>query len=348
MLARQRAVLWLLLSYVPAALLVAVAVGVCAVLGELHLLIVLGVAYVVGDLYLGAASRHEKLRFRGSPVTKTSQPELRAFIDDVMRRAGVRRLDGVWIDAGANAGALSGRRDWLGRRRLGLTIGLLTVAHLDYDELKVVLAHEAGHLRDRNRLRAHLVRRRRKASRANWWTRVAPLGAYSRWFVAQTRGFAIDAERHADATAITLCGQDAVSHALHRVAEIDALHAAVLELFLQPGYLRGIAPPRLWPAYEAIWQSPGLISEAVSRRLAAQDQDADTHPGLAERSRGRQFAIDQTLRGNVALAGFDHLDERATFRLTRAEAKLALRTVAWSDFDNTDPEPQPRAPAPAE
>jgi Zn-dependent protease with chaperone function len=346
MIPRRSAGVWLVLSYLPTAVLAGLVAGVCAVFGELYWLVALLATYLVGDAYLRAGSRHHKLRYRGSPVTETTQPELRALIDDVMHRAGVRRLDGAWIEAGANAGALSGRRDWLERRRMGLTIGLLTVAHLDRADLQAVLAHEAGHLLDRKWIRARLVHRRQRAARVSWWTRVPPVAAYSRWFIRCTKAFALDAERDADATAVKMFGLEAAISALQRVAAIEAVHAVVADLFLRPGYLRGAAPPTLWEAYATIWQSHALVIDAVTQRLAAEDQADDTHPGLAERTHGQPFALAPTLRGNVAIVGFELLDERATFRLTRTEAKVALHTVGWSDFLDDEGEPQAAAPVP--
>jgi hypothetical protein len=108
--------------------------------------------------------------------------------------------------------------------------------------------------------------------------------------------------------------------------------------------LRGVAPPTLWEAYESIWRSSALVVDAVTRRLAAEDRADDTHPGLAERTHGRPFVLAPTLRGNVAISGFERLDERATFRLTRTEAKVAVHTVSWSDFLDNDAEPQPAPP----
>ena len=114
------------------------------------------------------------------------------------------------------AGALTGHRDWLGRRHLGLTIGLLTAAHLDTAELKAVLAHEAGHLTDTSRLRLRLCARRRHAStklkrrgsRLLWW--------YWNWFLKVTRQPALESERHADQVAVSMYGAQLAARAHHR------------------------------------------------------------------------------------------------------------------------------------
>lgn len=340
---RRSAAAYLLLSYVPAAVAAALLAVGCWLVGALHGLITLVVLFLIGDAYIRLATRHQKIRFRGVLVTHRSQPELLALIDDVMRTAGVRRLDGVWIQAGGNAGALVGRRDWLWRRHVGLTIGLLTLAHLDEQDLRCVLAHEAGHLTDTHRLRARVCHRRFKGRRAVGRRRSRVTAPYWRCFLGRTRTLAIDSERDADLVAVNLFGVDATVAALQRVAEVSAMHAIATNEFLRPGYRRGLAPPTLWEAYEMVWHSGAdLIANQIGHDLNAPDEAADTHPGLAERTQGRAYQVALHLRGNVELANFTNIDQRTTFLLTRSQSPNALETRSWSEFlpnDNESHEP---------
>lgn len=336
---RRSAAGHLALSYVPAGAASALLAAACASIGALDWLITLVALFLIGHGYFRLVTRHQKIRHRGVLVTSRTQPELLELIDDVMRTAGIRRLDGVWIQAGGNAGALVGRRDWLWRRHVGLTVGLLTLAHLDQQDLRAVLAHEAGHLTDKDRLRARVCRRRAKARRALGRRRSRATAPYWRWFLGLTRPLAIDRERDADLVAVNLLGVDATVAALHRVAEVDAVHAIAVNTFLRPGYGRGVAPPILWTAYEMVWQSgTDLIASGVANDLLAPDKATDTHPGLGERTHGRTYQLSLALRGNVTLADFGNLDRRTTFLLTRSQSPNALKTVSWPEFLRSDEE----------
>jgi Zn-dependent protease with chaperone function len=336
---RWSATAYLVLSYVPAGVIAALLAAACALVGALHGLIAMVVLFLIGDAYIRLATRHEKIRFGGVLVSPRTQPELLALIDDVMRTAGVRRLDGVWIQAGGNAGALVGHRDWLWRRHVGLTIGLLTLAHLDQQDLRCVLAHEAGHLTDTHRLRARVSHRRSRARRALQRRRSRATAPYWRWFLGRTRTLAIDSERDADLVAVKLFGADATVAALQRVAEVSAMHAIATNEFLRPGYQHGLAPPTLWEAYEMVWHSGAdLIANQIAHDLTAPDEAADTHPGLAERTHGSAYHVAPNLRGNVPMANFANIDQRTTFRLTRSQSPHALETRSWSEFLPTEDE----------
>ncbi len=321
----------LLLSYLPAALVVAVVVAVCAATDLLRWPFVLAVTAAAGHVYLSVVTRHHKLHHRGILVTQKTQPALMSLVEEVMRRAGVGRLDGVWIQAGGNASALVGRRDWLWRRHVGVVIGLLTVVHLSGAEMEAVLAHEAGHLRDSNRLRMVLCHRRDKA-RSRLGRRRSRLSTpYWRWLLGVTREYGLDSERSADAFAVGLCGPDAVATALQRTREVAVIHEMALSRFVRPWYQRGLAPPSLMEAYETIWKADiTLIADRVEQSLNAPVKPEDTHPGLSERTQGRRFEFSTHLRGDVSLLDVHQLDRRSTHFLTRRESKFAVKTVPWS------------------
>jgi Zn-dependent protease with chaperone function len=245
-------------------------------------------------------------------ATRKNQPELAAVVNEVMERAGIRGLDGVWLVPGATAGALIGHRDWLGRRHLGLTFGLLAAVHLDITELKVVLAHEAGHLTDANRLRLRLCARRRHAStklerrgsRLLWW--------YWNWFLAVSRELAVDAERHADRMAANMYGAELTARALQRIAEVSAIHDITIRRIVRPLWDRQITPITLFEAYEAVWkQAPEDVVAAIDVRMNTGDSPGDTHPGLAERCGEQHFPLAPSLRGDLVLAGLPDLDRGA-------------------------------------
>jgi Zn-dependent protease with chaperone function len=330
---RRSCLAGIILSYLPALAVAGLLAAIAAWAGALATALWLAVATVVGYAYLYAGTRHQRLSYQGGvQAAKKNQPGLAAVVDEVMAKAGIRRLDGVWLVPGSNAGALTGHRDWLGRRHLGLTIGLLTAAHLDAAELKAVLAHEAGHLTDTNRLRLRLCARRRYAStklerrgsRLLWW--------YWNWFLKVTRESALDSERHADRVAVNMYGAALTTRAYHRVAEASALHCVAMARIVEPLRDRQITPATLFEAYEAVWtQSPEDVRLALEALINAPDSPSDTHPGLAERCGGQRYPLDPSLRGDLSLARLADLDRRCSATLARQQLRR-MTTMSWPEI----------------
>lgn len=329
---RRSCLAGIILSYLPALVVAGLIATAAAWAGALATVLWLAVATVVGYAYLSAGTRHQRLRYQGGVrAARQNQPELAAVVDEVMAQAGIRRLDGIWLVPGASAGALIGHRDWLGRRHLGLTIGLLTAAHLDIAELKAVLAHEAGHLTDTSRLRLRLCARRRHASARLKRRGSRPLWWYWNWFLKMTRQPALESERHADRVAASMYGEQVAARALHRVAEATALHEITIGQIVQPLWDNQITPATLFEAYEAIWtQSPGDVSAAVEARMNAPDAPGDTHPGLAERCGGHRYPL-PGLRGDLPLARLADLDRRCSAALAREQLRL-MTAMSWPEI----------------
>jgi Zn-dependent protease with chaperone function len=330
---RRSCLAGVVLSYLPL-LACAAVIGVLAAFGgALRTVLWLAVATVIGYAYIVARTRHQRLQYRGVEVTAQEQPELMAVVDDVMQRAGIRRLDGVWMMPGANAHAIIGRRDWLGRRHVGIALGLLMTAHLSAEEVTAVLAHEAGHLTDPRRVRLLLGHRRRYAAeklerrtaRPSWW--------YWRWFLNATREQGLEIERHADGVAVQMCGAEPAARAQYRVCEASVVHAIAMRQFVLPWWERRIAPATLFEPYRAVWRRmPELVQAGVEDQLSAPDEPGDTHPGLAERCGGRQFPLAPELRGGLALAGLDELDRRCAASLRQELCRYPVTTLTWAEI----------------
>jgi Zn-dependent protease with chaperone function len=330
---RRSCLAGVVLSYLPLLACAAVIGALAAWGGELRIVVWLVVATAIGYAYMVTLSRHQRLRYRGVQVTAQDQPELMAVVDDVLRRAGIRRLDGVWLVPGANAHAIIGRRDWLGRRHVGIALGLLMTAHLNAEEVTAILAHEAGHLTDPRRVRLLLGHRRRYAAAKlerrtawpSWW--------YWRWFLNATREQGLDIERHADAVAAQMCGAEPAARAQHRACEASVVHALAMTRFVLPWWERRIAPATLFEPYRAVWaRTPELVRAGVDAQMSAPDKPGDTHPGLAERCGGRQFPLAPELRGDLALAGIDELDRRCTASLRQELCSYRVTTLTWAEI----------------
>jgi Zn-dependent protease with chaperone function len=321
----------IVLSYLPVVVCAAVIGVICALAGDLHTALWLLAAAVVGYGVIYVQSGRGGIRYTGVQVTAASQPALMALVDSVVSRTSIRRLDGVWLQAGANAFALLGRRDWLGRQHVGIAIGLLTAAHLSVEELTAILAHEAGHLTDANRLRYFLGRRRdyavtkleRRTARPLWW--------FWRWFLVVTREQGLSIERHADAVAAQLCGADVAQRAQYRFAEVSVIHGFAMAGFVVPLWGARIAPTSLFEIYQEVWAHGARVSAAVRSAMSAPDQPEDTHPGLAERCGGRHFAPRAGLSADLQLAQLAELDRRCTAQLTQRHCKFVVQPQGWSE-----------------
>ncbi|HEY7429814.1 MAG TPA: M48 family metalloprotease [Streptosporangiaceae bacterium] len=346
---RRSCLAGVILSYLPTLIVAGLVAAVAAVTGELTAALWLAVATVVGYVYLYGRTRHQRLQYQGGVrAARRNQPELVAIVDEVMARAGIRRLDGVWLVPGANAGALAGHRDWLGRRHLGLTIGLLTAAHLDTAELKAVLAHEAGHLTDTSRLRLRLCARRRQASSKLTRRGSRPLRWYWNWFLTVTRQLALDSERHADRLAVSMFGAQLAARAHYRVAEASAVHAITIGRIVRPLWDRRITPATLFEAYDAVWtQSPQAVRAAIEAHMNAPDSPGDTHPGLAGRCGGNHYRLAPGLRGDLPLAGLADLDRRCSATLAREQLHL-MTAMSWPQIKARLAQEAPPGDAPTE
>jgi Zn-dependent protease with chaperone function len=205
---------------------------------------------------------------------------------------------------GANAAALRGRRDWLGRRHVGVGIGLLLAAHLSAEELAAILAHEAGHLSDSSQLRFALGQRReyarlklgRRAARPSWW--------FWTWFLKLTREQGLDIERHADAVAAQMCGAETAARAQHRAAEASVCHSIAMARGVWPWWRRRISPATFFEVYEFVWAKlREAVADGVERSMRAPDGPRDSHPGLAQRCAGKRYPLPPALRGGLTLTG---------------------------------------------
>ncbi len=275
-------------SYLPALVCVAVICAICAWAGDLRTAIWLLAAAVIGYGFMYLTMSRSRITYTGVQVTSQSQPALIAVVDSVVSRTGIRHLDGVWLEAGANAAALIGRRDWLGRQHVGIVIGLLTAAHLSTEELTAILAHEAGHLSDSNRLRYSLGNRRRYAITKLERRTARPLWWFWKWFLTATRELGLSIERHADAVSVQMCGADIAERAQHREEEASVVHAIAMQGFVEPLWRARIAPASLFELYQKVWtQLAADVAAGVKARMSAPERPEDTHPALAERCGAR-------------------------------------------------------------
>jgi hypothetical protein len=320
--------LWLALSYIPMIVALGLlAVGAWALDGS-DLVITLLVGWVGGNVYMALNRRSGRLRFIGVCVTEQAEPELWQLVHETVELPARTRIDGLWLTSGANAGALVGHRDWLLRRHVGLVVGYFLVIWLDRESLRVVLAHEAGHLADRNVLRLRLARRRsriRPRLTSRWHL---PVRWYWRWWMAVTRESAIDAERHADRVSAELTGQTEVERVLGEVMVAHAINQNASES-LEQLWNQGVAPKRIVPFYRVVLRR--LDSAAISRLARAiteeTDQIDDSHPGAVERGATLPASVPKDLPTRGILRHPDYYDVATTALHTRLRSRHVLNSA---------------------
>ncbi len=165
----------------------------------------------------------------GIHLSRDAADALHYRIDEVARRLGVPRVDGVWITDEMNAAVLQRPRlGCFGRIETHLMIGLPLAHSLSRRQFLAVLAHEFGHLAVQRRglgaLGAHL--------RA-WWLRVADEAAerhpaLADWLDRRVRRYTLGMLRlarleefEADAVAARLVGRRLLGEALIEVSAKD-------------------------------------------------------------------------------------------------------------------------------
>jgi len=239
-------------------------------------------------------------------------PRLQAEIERIRQAIGAARLEGIFIDAELNAGAVYvPRMAGLAGGRPYLVLGLPLMQLLDADELAAVIAHEFGHFHGGDgRFSAWIYRVR------VGWQRVArsqavqgfasqlPLLLFLRWYVprleARSQVVARQQEFAADAMAARIAGAQAAAGSLLRLG--------LAHEWLEHGFWPDVArsgngqacPPilvyrRLGEVLAAHRIRPRRVP---ARLLLRQPGVRDTHPTLARRLRALGVAEPATLQAN--------------------------------------------------
>jgi len=95
---RRSCLVGIALSYVPTLVVVAALAALFAWGGAFGTALTLLAAAAIGYVVVLLMFRAMGLQHRGVLVTREDQPELMAVVDDVMGRAQIMRLDGVWLE----------------------------------------------------------------------------------------------------------------------------------------------------------------------------------------------------------------------------------------------------------
>lgn len=211
----------------------------------------------------------------GLELTRTDEPRLFAFLDQIADDAGAPRPHKVFATARVNAAVFYDLSllNLIRPSQKNLEIGLGLVNMLNLSEFKAVCAHEFGHFAQRSmalgrwvytaqQIAAHIVAKRdlldrflRRLSnldvRISWigwllslvvWALRAIVDTTFRLVILAQRALSREMEMQADLVAVSLTGSDALVHALHRLQIADDAWDRTLN-FVR-GELGNQRPPR--------------------------------------------------------------------------------------------------------
>ena len=330
-------------------LLVGLPVGSWVTGSEFPLL--LGIPMVISGVSVLRAlvPRRERFDPPGPELTRETQPELMAVVEDVARAVGHPMPDATYLEADANAGVTEVGRP---RRRI-LVLGLPLLELLSVDQLRAVLAHEFGHYVGGDtrvgtwvyRTRETVLRTVRALSDDNpaddgIYRRLvrAPFVGYAMLFLRITAAVSRRQEYAADAVAVRTAGRDAHVGALRRVAAGGPAFEGFWRTELVPALEAGVRPP-IGEGFR-LFLSAGLVDAQVDQILEESLEDDrhdpyDSHPTLRQRldALGASPEEDPPAGGPPASTLLrDHAElERRLLVALAGEETLELREAGWDE-----------------
>jgi Zn-dependent protease with chaperone function len=239
-------------------------------------------------------------RPQGIAVTRAQAPALFDEIDEVAAALDLPRIHEVLLTDEFNAAmSQSPRLGVLGWQRNSLLLGVPLLLALSPQEMRAVIAHEAGHLSgNHSRFNAWIYRVR------TTWYRIMEafeesegFGAglmkrffawYAPYFDAMSFALARANEYEADAVAVQLTSRQAAASAL---VGASVRGEVASEEYWQPLYRRArdepepeAAPYRGLAQFHAQHQAnPDMLRERISSEMSIATAHADTHPALQDR-----------------------------------------------------------------
>ncbi|MEQ8662572.1 MAG: M48 family metallopeptidase, partial [Gammaproteobacteria bacterium] len=237
---------------------------------------------------------------QGRVLTRREAPQLFTELDTMRKQLALPRIHRVVLTDEFNAGmAQTPRLGVLGWQRNTLILGIRLLLALGPDQVRAVVAHEAGHLSgNHGRFNGWIYR-----VRTSWYRIMNAFDAahgfsarilarffdwFAPYFDAMTFALARANEYEADAVAAEVTAAPTVASALVSSAIVDELVSAA---YWQPLFERASREPEPEPApYHGLATfhreghfDEGAVRERLDQALARKTGYDDTHPSLADR-----------------------------------------------------------------
>ncbi|MCI0586176.1 MAG: M48 family metalloprotease, partial [Planctomycetes bacterium] len=243
----------------------------------------------------------------GLPLPEKRAPELWRLVREVAQRVGTSPVDEVWLTPGTEVAVFerSPSQGLIGRRRRrALILGLAVLDHFPRNAYRAVLAHEYGHLSNRDtaggevalRVQARMLRFAQALHEAGqavtWNLGFQFLRLYQVFFRRITFGATRLQEVLADRVAVAAYGavafREGLTHVIRRDVEFSFLATKAIEravdLRTPLANLYELPPPSE--------PEERVVASKVEALLDRPTSDDDTHP-----SPGARFRLADRLRG---------------------------------------------------
>lgn len=279
---------------------------------------------------------HEELP--GVPCFRAEQPRLWALVDEICDRAGARPPDEIRFTLGGDAAAseIGGIR--AKTRRCSLVLSLAFIQALRDAELRVVVAHEMGHIiaGDTMLLRlldhAHrVVDRSLREFEARASVLRYPFRSYTKAFFAITARLSRRSEIAADAFAASLYGPEQAAQTLRKTAHLPSAFDSYWRQEVTAVLDAGLRPP-LMEGFGLFLAAPEVARTMQELPLNSDTGRFDSHPSTVERLSRFDVEYETDNGGRTALRLIERLEdvELALLCDLAAEAR-ALQPIGWPD-----------------
>jgi Zn-dependent protease with chaperone function len=277
----------------------------------------------------------------GPQLDLQALPALFEEVRSVAGLIGIKPPEEVYLTHEANA-FISSRRAWF-RRMHRLGIGLPLLHCLTTAELRAVIAHELGHQHKGDLRLGPWIYGTRQAI-ASSLDRMDQDGVglhllfhwYGKLYIRISQAISRRQELHADTMAGSVCGSEAATSALRRIAEVAPLWDLYWYQECLPVLECGLRPPIL-AGFDLFMQQTTSREIVAQIRAGADKKTAglyDSHPSLAERCRSlasaqQRASFDDGTPRSKLLDESKPLEETLVRFL--AIGHKAFPTVAWTD-----------------
>jgi len=347
-----RVVLWLCCAYyyvsLPLVFLGVLALGGGLLYGSIAIghvpvkLIIIVAVVTLGTLW--AIVRSLFVRGRdvdpGLKIELHEHPKLARLLEEVALAVGTRPVDSVYLTPGTTVAVMErGRmiRQLAGARERCLILGAGVLEGMRLGPLKAVLAHEYGHLTNRDtagggfalavRRSLHTMAQSLASSGAAAWYNPAWLflNGFYRVFLRISQGASRLQEVLADRWAAKVYGaaafEEGLRHVVAKSVRFNANVGAVLDEVMKK-------KTALWNVYEYKPEKPpeeSEVAEAVRKALERPASPYDSHPSPADRfrwigalpSRGSASTFDDAREAWSLFADRDFIERRMTAELRK-------------------------------
>jgi Zn-dependent protease with chaperone function len=274
----------------------------------------------------------------GIPCSRAERPQLWALVDEVCDRAGARPPNAIRLTLGGDAAVteLGGIRT--NTRRCVLMLSLAFIQALSEAELRVVVAHEIGHLSAGDTMLLRLLDHAHRVvdrSLTEFEARASvlryPFRSYVKAFFAITARLRRRSEIAADAFAASLYGPEQAALTLRKITHLSSAFDAYWRQEVTAVLDAGFRPP-LMEGFALFLAAPEVTRTMRELPLDSDTGRFDLHPSTVERLSKFDAEYETDNWGGTALGLIERLEEVELALLSDLAAEApSLLPIGWPD-----------------